>query len=54
MMKFVRYGTTGPNITSLLILLINDLYLDRDSMTIFYGYMKTDKYVFLRGYTQVL
>jgi hypothetical protein len=63
----VRYGTTGLNITSSLIPLMNDLYLDRESMTIcvdmvypyllstiFYGYMKTEIYVFPRGYTQVL
>jgi hypothetical protein len=29
MMKFVRYGTTGPSITSSLIPLMNGLYLDR-------------------------
>jgi hypothetical protein len=63
----MRYGTIGPNITSSLIPLMNGFYLDRDSMTIcvdmvypyllsttFYGYMKTDKYVFSRGYTQVV
>jgi hypothetical protein len=63
----VRYGTTGSNITSSLIPLIYDLYLDRDMMTIcvnmvypyllstiFYEYIKTDKYVFPRGYTQVV
>jgi hypothetical protein len=63
----VRYGTTGPNITSSLIPLMNDLYLDRNSMTIcvdmvypyllsttFYGYMKTEIYVFPRGYIQVV
>jgi hypothetical protein len=61
----VRYGTIGTNITSSLIPLMNDVYLDRDSMTIcvdmvypyllsttFHGYMKTEIYVFLRGYTQ--
>jgi hypothetical protein len=66
-MTSLRQGTTGPNITSSLIPLMNDLHLDRDSMTIcvdmvysyllsttFYGYMKTDKYVFWRGYTQVV
>jgi hypothetical protein len=46
---------------------MHDLYLDRDSMTIcvdmvyayllsttFYGYIKTEIYVFPRGYTQVV